>query len=118
MTAMAEASKDQLQICRKHGVTPDPPEPHSKLGISRTFFSGDFPLNGLRHPPEEGTNGWFLWSGKELSQDPDFFVPLHAVHLKERCPDIEKYLALPSGWRFLIGPDHEDVWFDESLLKI
>jgi hypothetical protein len=28
------------------------------------------------------------------------------------------YLALPPGWRFLIAPDYEDVWFDESLLHI
>jgi hypothetical protein len=118
MTIVPEPSKAQFEICRKNGVSPDPPNPLSKLGISRTFSSRDFPLNGLRHPAEEGTNGWFLWSGSELSHDPDFFVPLHAMHIKERFPEIEKYLALPPGWRFLVAPGQEDIWFDESLLKI
>jgi hypothetical protein len=25
------------------------------------------------------------------------------------------YLALPAGWRFLLGLNHEDVWFDANL---
>jgi hypothetical protein len=114
---MADATIDQLEICRKHSVPPDPPDPFTKLGISRSFSSREFPLNGLRHPAEEGTNGWFLWSGEELSNDPEFFVPLHAAHIDDRCPEIKKFLALPPGWRFLYAPDHEDVWFDESLLN-
>lgn len=115
---MIEANKDQLEICQKYGASPDPPDPYSKLGISRSFSDRDFPLNGLRHPAQEGTNGWFLWSGEELSSDPDFFVPLHAAHIEDRCPQIRKFLALPPGWRFLFAPNHEDVWFDESLLNI
>lgn len=28
-----------------------------------------------------------------------------------------RYLALPPGWRFVIGADgYEDVWYDASLL--
>ena len=27
-------------------------------------------------------------------------------------------LALPPGWRFLLAPDYEDVWYDPSLLLI
>ena len=49
---------------------------------------------------------------------PDFFVPLHVEHLAEWCPGVTKFLALPPGWRFLTAPDHEDVWFDVSLLKL
>jgi hypothetical protein len=29
---------------------------------------------------------------------------------------VSLYLALPAGWRFLLAPDHEDVWFDVNLL--
>ena len=77
-----------------------------------------FPINGLRHPPEGDTTGWYIWAGEELSEDPDFFVPLHFEHLAEWCPGVTKFLALPPGWRFLTAPDHEDVWFDVSLLKL
>lgn len=33
-------------------------------------------------------------------------------------PEIKKYLGLPPGWRFLIAPGYEDIWFDEALLSI
>ena len=71
----------------------------------------------MRHEPEEGTTGWFIWAGEELSDDPDFFVPLHVEHLAEWSPDVLPYLALPPGWRFLLAPDYEDVWLDASLLS-
>jgi hypothetical protein len=49
---------------------------------------------------------------------PDFFEPVHVSHLATACPDFLPYLALPPGWRFLIAPGHEDIWPDESLLRI
>jgi hypothetical protein len=57
-------------------------------------------------------------SGTELSNATEFFRPLHVEHLAEWCPAILPYLGLPPGSRFLIAPKHEDVWEDESLLKI
>jgi hypothetical protein len=66
--------------------------------------------------PEGDTTGWYLWSG-ELSQSDDFFEPLHVKHLNERCPEVTPYLGLPAGWRFLLAPNHEDIWYDEALLR-
>jgi hypothetical protein len=76
------------------------------------------PINGLRHPPEDGTNGWYIWAGLELEELDESFVALHVAHIDEWHPDISKYLALPPGWRFLFAPDYQDVWFDEALLEI
>jgi hypothetical protein len=45
-----------------------------------------------------------------------FFLPLHVTHLESRCPEIIKYLGLAPGWRFLVAPDYEDVWYDKALL--
>jgi hypothetical protein len=115
---MPHPTSKQTMVCREQGVSPDPPEPLSKLGISRSFSAQEYPINGLRHPPEKDTNGWYIWSGEELSAAPDFFVPLHAVHIEKYCPDIIKYLALPPGWRFLVAPEYEDVWYDETLFDI
>jgi hypothetical protein len=28
------------------------------------------------------------------------------------------YLALPPGWRFLLAPGYEDVWYDPTLLDL
>lgn len=86
------------------------------MGIAHNVRSGLQPLNALRHPPEEGTSGWYIWAGEELSQASDFFAPLHISHLKEWCPQLLPYLGLPAGWRVLLAPGHEDVWFDENLL--
>ncbi|TWD77279.1 hypothetical protein FB547_110241 [Variovorax beijingensis] len=76
------------------------------------------PVNGLRHPPTTGTSGWYIWAGEELSTEADFFKPLHIEHLDGWAPEIKKYLGLPPGWRFLIAPGYEDIWFDEKLLRL
>ncbi len=113
------ASAEQAAVCRRFGAAVDVPSPESRLGIALNCRdAGVWPINGLRHPPRGPTNGWYLWRGEELRQDDDFFRPLHTVHLADWCPDVVPYLALPPGWRVLIAPGHEDVWYDESLLLV
>ena len=99
--------QDRLRVPRES------PDPASKIGVS---LSGEWPLHGLRHRPDRLTNGWFIWSG-EYSDADDFFVPLHFEHVEDRLPAAAPYLALPPGYRFLIAPGHQDVWFDATLLQ-
>jgi hypothetical protein len=107
----------QLAMCNRYAVPCMPAEPESKVGFAlRT--QGQLPLNGLRHPPQGDTNGWYLWYGEELSDDPTFFAPLHTKHLQVCCPEALKFLGLPPGYRFLVAGDYVDVWFDESLLNV
>lgn len=108
----------QNTVCRKFGASFLQCDELLKLGIGRDFDPRRFPINGLRHPPEGDTTGWYIWSGEDLSEEPDFFVSWHAKHLYDRYPEIAKYLGLAPGWRFLIAPGHEDVWFDANLLNI
>lgn len=115
---MSDLLFGQLEVCRRFGVSPFPAKAGLKVGIARNVLTGLQPINGLRHPPEEGTTGWYLWAGEELPGDPDFFVPLHVEHLPDWCPQALPYLALPPGWRFLLAPNHEDVWEDSSLLTL
>jgi hypothetical protein len=94
--------------------------PIDKLGASRSLIDSDsweWPLHGLRHPPQGDTTGWFLWTG-DLLQDDDFFLPWHATHAVDRCPDLAPLLDLPAGSRFIYAPDHLDVWEDASLLDV
>ena len=107
----------QQIVCKRYGADFMPPEDSYKIGISESALRGEVPLHGLRHPPESGTTGWFIWSG-DLLDDEGFFMPLHLYHLAEDCPAALPFLALPPGWRFLVAPGHEDVWWDSSLLDI
>ena len=109
--------EQQRAVCRRYGAEFMPPEETYKVGISESALRGEIPLHGLRHPPESGTTGWFIWSG-EYSAEDDFFKPLHLYHLEQDCPAALPYLALPPGWRFLVAPGHRDVWFDGNLLDL
>ena len=115
---MSEIEIQQKEICQKYNVEFQRLDFNLKLGIADNYFQGILPLNGLRHPQENGTCGWFLWASEDFSEADDFFKPLHVYHLIEKKPEIIKYLALPEGWRFLVAGEYEDVWFDENLLKI
>nr|WP_299417092.1 hypothetical protein [uncultured Emticicia sp.] len=107
----------QQEICLKYNTTFLESPSNLKVGIAENVKSEILPINGLRIAPEGDTVGWYIWAGEELSKDHDFFKPLHVKHLKDWKPEVEKYLGLPVGWRFLIADGYEDVWFDETLLK-
>jgi hypothetical protein len=107
----------QLEVCARFGVVPTPAPGHMLVGISQNVRSGLMPVNGLRHAAEGNTTGWFIWAGEELSDAPDFFRPLHVDHLVDWCPGVIPYLQLPPGWRFLVAPGVEDVWWDPGLLS-
>ena len=109
-------SADQHALCARFGVRALAAEPDLKAGVAHNVRRGTLPLDGLRHPPEGDTTGWYLWAGERLSDAADFFVPVHVSHLAEWCPDALGYLALPPGWRFQIAPGYEDVWEDPALL--
>jgi len=108
--------QEQKTLCKKYGVDFLESRMDLKVGVSQGFESSNV-INGLRHPPEKDTTGWYIWSG-ELSSSDNFFKPLHTEHLKQLCPKLLRYLGLPAGFRFLVdlSTDYEDVWFDESLL--
>jgi hypothetical protein len=111
-----EAEAEQRLLCERVAADYIAVAGWQKLGVSRDVIQGGWPLNGLRVAPEEGTCGWYIWCGRAFSEDPDFFVPMHAHHLFQKRPEIIKYMGLPPGWRFLVAPGYEDVWPDSSLL--
>jgi hypothetical protein len=107
----------QKSVCRKFDANFLQCDEHQKIGISRDFDPRRAPINGMRHLPEGDTNGWYIWSGQEFPHSPDFFVPVQAKQLHDDHPEIAEYLGLAPGWRFLIAPGYEDVWFDPNLLN-
>lgn len=115
---IGKVTTSQLELCQRFGVEPLPAPGDRKAGVSRSVWNGVRPLNGLRHPPDFGTTGWFIWAGDTLSEEPNFFEPVHVSHLVKIRPEIVPYLALPPGWRFLIAGMYEDVWEDSSFLNL
>jgi hypothetical protein len=108
----------QKKICKRYGANYCESPANLKVGISMNVKENIVPINGLRHPPEGDTTGWYIWAGEELSDAPDFFKPLHVQHITDWCDDVNKFLGLPPGWRFLIAGDYIDVWYDETLLTL
>jgi hypothetical protein len=112
-----EMIDQQHKVCERYGTSFFDSPDDQKIGISLNSKDHIYPLNGMRHNPENGTTGWYIWAGRgEPSKEDDFFKPLHVSHLAEWCPEILPFLGLPPGWRFLIAPNYEDVWFDEKLI--
>jgi hypothetical protein len=108
----------QRRTCRRFSTDFVEAPPSSKIGVARNARSGNWPLNGLRHPPEGDTSGWYVWAGETLSSDPEFFEPVHVSHVADLLPFVLPYLGLPPGWRFLLGENQEDVWYDAKLLQV
>lgn len=111
----AQLRQLQLDVCAKYRVAPVNVSQNEKLGIAENVKSGEMPINGMRIEPGSDSCGWYIWAGREMSQAPDFFVPLHVAHLETWCQTALPFLLLPPGWRFLIADGHVDVWFDPAL---
>lgn len=113
----AQIEEAQRAFSRQKSTNCLASSPESKLGFALST-KGLTPVNGLRHPPQGDTNGWYLWCGEQCSDAPDFFQPLHARHVYEDYPRVIKLLGLPPGYRFLLAGDYLDVWYDPSLLSV
>ncbi|WP_420824788.1 immunity protein Imm33 domain-containing protein [Streptomyces coryli] len=107
----------QRSLCVRVGAAVHAVGGSDLLGASSGVSEGrQWPLHGLRLMPEGGTSGWYLWTGDHDPNDPDFFAPIHAKHIFEARLVVVPYLGLPPGWRFLIAPGYEDIWFDREAL--
>ncbi|OGB21071.1 MAG: hypothetical protein A3I66_14050 [Burkholderiales bacterium RIFCSPLOWO2_02_FULL_57_36] len=109
------ATLEQLALCERFQSEVVPADPYSKLGIAISTLNL-IPLNASRHKQANGTCGWYIHGGK-YSTDADFYQPIHVAHLAKYCPQFIPYLALAPGWRILLAPEYEDVWFDERCLN-
>jgi hypothetical protein len=107
----------QKTTCQKHEVEFVPVTDTTISGFAQSTL-GLSPVNGLRHPAQNSTSGWYIWCGEEFSTSADFFAPVHTKHLYDDLPQIAPFLALPPGYRFLVSENHVDVWFDQNLLSV
>ena len=105
---------EQIEICRKYNSEFVPFDKNAIVAVSENLNLD--PINALRHKSENGTTGWYIWSGN-FSEEDNFFKPICVEHLYQCNPELLKYLGLKPGFRFLIGKkNYVDIWFDEKLL--
>jgi hypothetical protein len=105
----------RAELCSQYGCGSSPVGDQENVGVALTTL-GQFPVNGLRHLTTNGSTGWYIWCGETFSEAPDFFTPLCVVHAIQRLPEIDRFLGLPPGYRFLTHGEYVDVWFDANLL--
>jgi hypothetical protein len=99
------------------GIESAPLAAGSNVGLAMSTLERR-PVHARQHLPQGSTNGWYIWCSEDLSDDADFFSPLHIEHLAQYVPDLIEYPDLPPGYRLLIdGAGYEDVWFDAKLLS-
>ena len=116
---MMALEAQQISICQQYGAVAFATPASLKVGISQSALDGVLPLNGLRYQPIGNTSGWYIWGGEELSEEDEFFMPMHIYHLYDQFPSVIKYLLLPPAWRFLTDTEEfVDVWVDEELLGV
>jgi hypothetical protein len=105
--------RDQHLICDQHRTVFSPPRPDRMTVVSQGVLEG-LPVQGIRYPSPDHMSGWWittdLYDGNVRSLRHE-----HTYHVTAARPDIAKYLALPSGFRFNFSVA-EEVWFDEKLL--
>ena len=112
---MTDWKERQLAACRHYGVSPVAVGPEDRVGVARDLReAGTMPICGVRHLPENGTCGWYIWAG-EKSEAHDFFVPLHVSHLEEWCAAALPFLLLPPGWCFVVEGSEYNAWFDPTV---
>lgn len=66
----------QKALCQIHKVNYCPSPDNYIVGIALNVKEGLRPINGLRHPSERDTTGWYIWAGEEISDDPRAFKTL------------------------------------------
>lgn len=115
----------QAEICERYGVRPQRPSPTPfvRCLVGRSLADGVWPVFGgrSRPKPERSDSGWIIWavhSDMQAAANADGFEVVPVTEVKARSEVAWRYLALPPGWAFVLGPDgFEDVYQDPELLQ-
>jgi hypothetical protein len=105
---------EQKHECSKIGVTPSFPAFNQMIAISKGVYEG-LPTEAVRYPSPVHMSGWWLTTDL-YNEKIESMMIVHYYHVAFKRPDVVKYLALPFGYRFLVGAGNDDVWYDPKTL--
>jgi hypothetical protein len=106
--------KNQKECCVHYSAEFLPVEPAQLVTISKGLYEGVVPVEGVRYPSPDHMSGWWLTTD-EYDGNLDSLVTVHFQHIIEKRPELALYMALPFGFRFNLGGDTENVWFDQEV---
>jgi hypothetical protein len=106
---------EQKQECAKIGVTPNFPAFNQMIAISKGVYE-ELPTEAVRYPSPAHMSGW--WLTTDLYDDKiESMMIVQYYHVAFKTPGILKFLALPFGYRFFVGSNNDDVWYDPKALE-
>ncbi len=105
----------QKECCEYYGGDFSPVSSEQMVVISDGVYEG-MSVEGVRYPSPEHMSGWWLTTDA-YNGDVNTLKTVHYHHVQEKRPELAIYMALPFGYRFQLGGNDENVWFDESVAK-
>lgn len=106
----------QYSLCETINAEFDSPTADKFVTIYNQVFESE-EIQGVRYEEGGDQSGWLLYC-KEQDLDTlneDGFLTLHLYELTLKRPDILKFLALPTGYRFILKGNEYNAWKDKSL---
>ena len=111
---MEELLRIQEQCCQHYEASPVGVSEDQLVVISSGVYEGNVEIEGVRYPSPKHMSGWWLTTHL-YDGNLDSLKTVHFKHIASKRPDITMYMALPFGYRFLLGGESEHVWFDEDV---
>lgn len=113
---MKDILKVQKECCKHYEEEFSPITLEQLVVVSDGVLEGAKPVKGVRYKSPEHMSGWWL-TDDSFNGNIDSLKNIHFSHIIEKRPDLAIYMALPYGYRFLLGSNKEHVWFDEMVLN-
>lgn len=108
-----EQEKEQKVICKKYNSAYKPLNENAEIALA-TSTLGQMPIYASRVDADENGVEWYVYCG-EFSNAEDFYEPVAIDCLPEDLPAIIPFLALESGFNFIVDDKgYEDVWKNEE----
>jgi hypothetical protein len=106
--------RDQNLVCQQYDARFAPPRPDQLTVVDEGTLRG-LPVQAVRYASPEHMSGWWITTDA-YDGNINTLRHEHTYHITAARPELTKYLALPSGFRFDLS-SHEDVWYDEKAAK-
>ncbi|MGR3856644.1 immunity protein Imm33 domain-containing protein [Chryseobacterium indologenes] len=104
--------RSQSEICSQCELIPVFPNFSQQIVISKGVYEGK-DIEGIRYESPEHMSGWWLITD-DYDDNIESLMTVHYYHVAFKRPDILKYLALPYGYRFLMGNGNIQITKDED----